>query len=366
MSIFDYGGKEFFKYELLTLQNGAYSHNQYITNYVIDGRITLDFTRNVITGATFKIKDIEDINYLTDLIKPWYCLETNNTTYEFPLGHYMLLAPRKDLDGKVVTRYITGYDLLYALEQDKEITSRSFEVGENVVEKIEDLLQEVGTWVNYQIQASDEVLAEDVSYELGKSKLFIINSLLNMINYYPLWVNGSGVFMGKPWTATPNIIHEFIDNEVSLYEPNVNLTTDYADMYNRVVIITNQLAQDTAPLYKVLTFEDEGLEDHPFSYTSIGRYVTKIFQSEAVSQDYVDLRAKRELLKMLQVEEAVDYPHAFVSSRVNDGIPWQGDSFRFKSEKLDVDSVYKIEKQQIYLAPGVTVNSSIRRVKDVY
>jgi hypothetical protein len=363
MSIFDFGGQEYFKYELLSLNSaGYYQHNRFITDYVIDGRITIDFTRNIISGATFNIKDIDDINYLSDLIKPWYCING----YEFPLGHYMLLSPNKLLDGKTVTRYITGYDLLYALEQDKEVTSITFESGENVIEIIESLLDEVGYWVNYQIQPCDEVLPENVSYELGKSKLFIINSLLNMINYNPLWVNGSGVFMGVPWSESPNIVHEFIDNNLSLYESNVNLSVDYSNMYNRVVVVSSQLTQDTAPLYKDWTMEDEGLSSHPFSYTNINRYVTKIVNSEATSQDYVDLRAKKEIREMLQIEESVNYPHAFVSSRLNDGIPYNGDCFRFKNEKLNLDSIYKIEKQQIYLNIGTTVESTIRRVKDVY
>jgi len=362
-TIFDNGGQEYFKYELLTLQNGVYEHSDWISNYVETGNINIDFTRNIISGSHFTIKHLEDINYLTDLIKPWYCFVTNGTTYEIPLGHYMLLSPDKFTNGNIVSRSIDGYDLLKALDQDKTTTSQSFASGSNVVDEIESLLDSVGSWVKYKIEPNTETLSTDVSYVVGKSKLFIINSLLHMINYYPLWINGNGIFKGIPWNPTPNIVHEFIDDETSLYEEDVSLNIDYSTIYNRVIIINNQLEENTTPLYKDWSMEDEGLQNHEFSYTNIGRYVTKIFQSEATTQSYVDLRARRELRKMLEIEEAINYKHAFVTSRLDDGIPWQGDAYRFKNTDLDIDYTYKIVRQNYNLTPGVTVNSNIKRVK---
>jgi len=358
---------EKFEFELLALKNERYENDGWVTDYVIknSGNINIDFTRDVIGTFNCNIRNNTDINYLSDLIRPWYVL---NDTYRFPLGTYMLSSPKKKSDSKLVTRPIQGYDLLLALEQDKMINSYTIEAGTNVITAIETLLYIVGAnlWVNADITPSDEILATDVSYELGKSKLFIINSLLNMINYYPLWADGKGVFRSIPWTNESNVTYSFIDDNLSIYTPNIDLTLDYTNMYNRVVIINNQLVQDTQPLYKVWTFEDENLESHPLSYSSLGRYITKIFQSEAVSQDYVDLRARRELLKMLEIEESVKYNHAFISSRENDGLPWQGDCYRFKNSLLDVDSIYKIEAFTYNLKVGNLVNTQIKRIRSTY
>lgn len=361
-TIFDNGGQEYFKYELLTLQDGTYKHSRYISDYVEGGSIDIDFDRSVISGANFSLKDIPDIDYLSDLIKPIYCLVTGGTTYEIPLGHYMLLSPSKLLDGKEITREIEGFDLLKALDQNKTLVSQSFVAGTNVVTSIESLLYGIGTWTKYQIEPSTQVLSEDISYELGRSTLFIINSMLNMINYYPIWCTGNGVYKSIPWSDVPNVAHEFLDNSVSLYEENVGLFVDYSDIYNKVVVITNQLEEDTAPLYKVLAMEDDGLSTHPFSYTSIGRHIVKIFNSEAVSQTYVDLRAKRELHKMLEIEESIRYRHAFVTPRLSDGIPWQGDAYRFKNTDLDIDKTYKILNQNYVLKTGLIINSNIKGV----
>jgi hypothetical protein len=355
---------ETFEYELLSLDSsGIYKSVGFISNYVDTGSINIDFSRSVIGTCKFNIRNNTDINYISDLIRPWYII---NDTYRYPLGTYMLNVPDKKANGLLVTRDIQGFDLLYALEQDKTIVSYNLTAGDNVVEAIEILLNSVGDWVKYNITASTEVLPENISYELGKSKLFIINSLLNMINYYPLWCNGKGEFMGIPWESTLNTTKEFIDNELSIYEPDISINMDYATIYNRVIIICNQLAANTAPLYKSWAFEDEGLSTHPFSYTSINRYVTKIFQSEAVSQSYVDLRARRELLKMLELEESINYNHEFVSNRLDDGLPWQGDAYRFKNTLLEIDSIYKIESQSFNLKVGESVQSKIKRIRSSY
>ena len=356
---------ETFKYQRLTLQSGKYKHYDYLENEVEAGSIKLDFTKDIIGSANFKMLNNENINYLSDLIRPWYCVNYEGVDYEFPLGTYMLISPEKESDGMAVTRNIQGYDLLYALEQDKTTTSSFFEKGDNVTDAIKDILDNIGTWVNYSIPDSDEVLGEDMSYEIGRSKLFIINSLLNTINYYPLWATGNGVYKSVPWSDSQNSIWTFEDNENSLYQSGIKLNLDYSQMYNKVVVVAGQLTADTEPLVSELTFEDEGLDDHPLSYTSLGRYIVKKFDSEAVSQDYVDARARRELLKMLEIEEAIEYTHAFVTGRFTDGLPYQGDCFAFKNTLLDVDEIYKIESQDFNIKVGSMVKSVIRRVTSV-
>jgi hypothetical protein len=354
---------EYYEYEKLSLSDGEYNHAGYLQNLVRPGGdISINFDRKIIGTCNLTVNDNADLNYLSDLIRVWYCIVYKETTYKFPLGTYMLLSPTRSSDGKVIERPIYGYDLTYALQQDKITTSITYSAGTNVVSTIESILDSVGSWVIYNIPASSETLAEDASYELGKSKLFIVNSLLNKINYYPIWASGRGVFRSMPWSEIPNIIWTFNDDSKSLYASGILQRKDYADIYNKVVIIARQLTQDTEPLYKELTFEDIDLEDIDFSYSNISRYITKVFNSEATSQSYVDSRAERELRKMTEIEESINYKHALVFGRFNDGLPFNGDCFKFKNELLDLDYTYKIESIKITLSTGKLVNSMIRRV----
>lgn len=360
--VFKNGRLENFKYEHLVLSNGVYKHNQWITNQIESGKIDLNFNRDVISTLNLKMKNTDDIDFLSDLIRPYYVITYDGVNYDIPLGTYFLYSPDINSDGKYVNRDIVGYDMLLALEQDKTTTSTYFEAGDTVTDEIKTLLDGIGSWVKYSIPDSDEVLAEDMSYEIGRSKLFIINSLLNTINYYPLWSSGNGIYKSLPWNETTPSTWTFIDNNESLYQSGIKVVKDYTNIFNKVIVVAQQLTADTAPLVSTKTMEDVGLSDSPYSYTNIGRYITKKFDSEATSQDYVDLRAERELYNILEVEESINYKHAFITGRFEDGLPYQGDSYNFKNTLLNVDSKYKIESMSYDLKVGSMVNSVIRRV----
>lgn len=356
---------EYYKYEKLSLSSGEYVHNGFIENEVKPGgNISINFDRNIIGTINLTINDNATINYLSDLIRPWYYTEYEGLTYKFPLGTFLLLSPNRHSDGKSIERPVHGFDLLYALEQDKINNSVSYDAGDNVIDTVKAILDSVGSWVTYNIPDSSETLAEDISYELGKSKLFVINSLLHKINYYSIWCSGLGVFRSIPWSEIPNKIWTFEDNNESLYAKGTLQKIDYANIFNKVIIIARQLTQDTEPLYKELTFEDIDMDDFELSYTSIGRYITKVFQSEATSQSYVDLRAERELRKMTEIEESINYRHALIFGRFGDGLPYNGDSFKFINDLLGVEYEYKIESMKIILKTGKLVNTNIRRVID--
>ena len=362
--IFDNSRNEYFEYEKLSLDdNGEYVHSEYLDEKVHPGGdININFDRDIIGSINLNLVDNSGMNFISDLIRPWYCVNYNDEIYKFPLGTYFLFSPKKQSDGNFVECPAYGYDMLYALEQDKINASVTYDAGDTVTDIIYDILDNVGSWVKYNIPESTETLAEDASYEIGRSKLFVINSLLNKINYYPLWSSGLGVYCSIPWSDVYNVNWDFIDNENNLYVPGVLNGLNYMTVCNKVIIIARQLTADTEPLYKVLTFEDIDLEDHPISYTSIGRYITKVFYSEATSQSYVDLRAERELRKMLEIEKSVTFKHAFVSGRFGDGIPHQGDCYYFENELLEIGHYYKIENMKMFLDTGKLVNSTIRRV----
>lgn len=358
---------ESFEYELLSLSNGQYIHNGFITNDILSCNVNIDFTRDIISDVTIEAKNNTDINFLSDLIRPWYIVTSEGVNYKFPLGTYLLSSPKIQSDGNLITRSINGYDLILALEQDKTTTSISYAIGTNVIDTIKSVLASVGTFVKYDISnvASNEVLNEVMTYEMGKSKLFIVNSLLNAINYYPIWCDGMGTFKAIPWNDKLNTVWDFIDNDSSLYESGITQGIDYSTMFNRVIIKSSQLEANNEPIVADLTFEDINLTDYPLSYTNIGRYITKILDSEAVTQAYADLRATRELFKMLELEESIDYNHMFVSNNFIDGLPSQGDAFRFKNTLLNVDNVYKIVSQRWTLKVGNCISSTIRRFSNV-
>lgn len=355
-----YGNRvEKYEYELLTLQAGRYESAGLLDN-VSSARISMDFAREVVCNATFYLKETGEINYLTDRIRPYYCMGGKR----WPLGTYLLTTPEKIADDKLVRREVWAYDPLLALMDDKVDASYTLDKGAHVINAVQDLIRSVGSWAVHNIEESGATLREPMAWEIGTPKLEIINRLLETINYYPLWCDGKGVFRGIPWRAAPLVTWEFLDNEQGLYEPEVRAGIDYSEVYNKVIIVADQLSEEP-PLVAVRTLEDIGLQDHPFSYTNLGRYITLLLNSESVDQEYVNRRAERVLRERLATGETIRYNHAFVSSRNEpgheDGLPWRGDGYRFRNTLLGLEAVYSIEAQELNLKAGELVSSTIRR-----
>lgn len=354
---------EFYKYELLTLQDGFYKHQRYVDDYVETGKIDVDFSRDIISNLSMELSDEAEINYFADIIRPWYCLISQGITYEYALGTYMFSIPNKSSDGVLVNRSITGFDMLLALDQDKLDASMTISSGAVVTDEIESLLDTVGSWVQYKIEPSSSVLNKDMVFVIGDTKLSVINQLLEAINYNPLFCTGKGVYRAIPWSNVPNITWTFEDNFQSLYESGVDVETDYSEVYNKVIMVADSLEEDAEAITSIKTMEDFGLDTHPLSFTSIGRYIEETFKVEATSQANLDAMAEKEIYNMLQVEESIKYKHAFVSSRPDNGLPWYGDCYKFKNALLGADSVYKIDKMSMDLIVGSSVNSIIKQFK---
>ena len=80
-----YGNRvEKYEYELLTLQAGRYESAGLLDN-VSSARISMDFAREVVCNATFSFERTGEINYLTDRIRPYYCMGGKR----WPLGTYL-------------------------------------------------------------------------------------------------------------------------------------------------------------------------------------------------------------------------------------------------------------------------------------
>jgi hypothetical protein len=347
------------EYELLKLNAGIYK-----TAGLLDlvkrnsGVVSMDFTRDVIGDLKLDLIDDSSIDYITDLIRPWFIINGNR----YPMGTYFLNKPVDSVTDRATSHSVEGTDILEALEQDKIDSSYVAYKGDNVITLVKALIASVGSWVRYEIQDNAATLSEDMSYEIGRSKLFIINGLLNTINYYPLWSNGYGVLKTIAWKEDPQITWTFKDDEYSLYMGDFKRTKNYIDIYNKVILVANQAEADTEPLISVKTMEDVGLSAHPLSYTNISRYRTRKFDSEASTQSYLDLRAKRELYKMLEVQEDIEFKHAFVTRRA-DGLPNQGDAYAFYNKANQ--GVYLLKKQVFNLKAGGLVNTTMQQIREV-
>jgi len=356
---------ESFEYELLTYNEDRTEliHKENLENYVKQCDLNINFENTISSTLNVLLDENDfDIDYFNDFIKPKYIM--NN--YTFPLGIYTITAPSKTNDYTFTETNIDGYSILKILDDDKITESITIEEGENVIDTVISYIESCGDWLKHNIESNDEVLSEDLTYEVGKSKLYVINGLLNTINYYNLYCDGNGVFKSSSSDIESNTSYTFKDDNESLYDNTVKLTKDYSNIFNQAIVISNETSEDTEPIYSAKTYEDLGIENSvPFSITNIGRTIPMIFNSETVTQDYADARSERELLNILEIDEQIEYKHAFVSPRENDGLPYDGDCFKFIHSKLNLNANYRFIYSSWTLNVGNLWNTTIRRVTNV-
>jgi hypothetical protein len=347
--------KETFYYELL-------KYDEEIEDYkVVDllknvsyASINHDFDRNVIGQLDLQItsQDMIDFEYLKDMIRPWIII---NDEYYYCLGTYYLNSNNNSFGDGFINKNITCFDRLITLNDDKLEFSYVAEKDDNIIDLVKNLIETMGNGFNYNIPNSDANLTENLNYEIGRSKLFIINSLLNMANYKQLYCNAFGVFCSEEWNIDYNILFNFKNDFLGLYLPEFNYNINFSDIYNKVVININTALEGEENLISILTMEDLEMENHPFSYTNIGRYITKYIESEAVTQEYIDLRAKREMYKMLEIENSINFKHPFV------GLPIYGDGFIFENDKIEnIDNRCLINNFTYNLKAGSMYNTYMK------
>lgn len=175
-----------FEYELLD-RNNVFKKN---LNNIESCSISYKFLSQLKSSASIVMRDDNKIDYLNDRIKVYITLDGIKS----PLGVFLLCTPSRDIKDTKITRNITCYSLLQALLDDKIESRLTLPVGTNVINEVK---RQIGG--NYNIADSTQSLLSERVYEVGVSKLEIINDLLDVINYNSLRVNMDGMYITEPY-----------------------------------------------------------------------------------------------------------------------------------------------------------------------
>lgn len=211
-----------FQYELLD-KNNVFKRR---LNNIESCSISYKFLSQLKSSATITMTDDASIDYLNDRIKVYITINGTQT----PLGVFLMSTPSRDIDDTKTTRSITCYSLLQALLDDKIEARLTLPIGTNVVNEVK---RQIGG--NYSIDDSIQTLLSERTYEIGTSKLEIINDLLSIINYNSLRVDVNGVYVTEPYVlptdrevdkvyeeGTDSIILAEMTDELDLFSvPNV-------------------------------------------------------------------------------------------------------------------------------------------------
>lgn len=236
-------------------------------------------------SATFTTKSRKDIDYLNDRIKIFCIIDG----IRHPLGEYLISSGKRSVQSGVVYRECTCYSKLLILQDDRTKNTYSVNIGTNVIVEVKRLL---GT-LPFILEDSPLTLQSSKEWEIGTSKLQIINDLLDIINWNSLRVDANGVFTTEPYTLPINRQIDFVlkDDEHSIIYPEQEEELHAFSVPNVVILRTNN-SDITPPLSSV--YENHNA-DSPTSIESRGREIVYFEDVQDVPNQAIlnDLARKR-------------------------------------------------------------------------
>lgn len=296
------GRKVSFKYELLD-KNDVFKKNlDTITRCIV----RYSSLSQLKVSAEISMREDREVNYQTDRIRPICIISKGNQSMEFPLGIFLISSPSRDIKNTLITRDMQLYSKLYLYSEDS-IDSRLYvPKGTNVVAEIKRLLN------THKVNIPDSayVSSGNREWEIGTSKLEIINDLLDTVNYTSLRVTTDGYFIAEPYVLPTEreVEIEYVDDITSVLSPNMVERLDLFNIPNKFIGYTNN--PDTDPLRSVYT------NNNPNSITSTvytGRTKTEVIEVlDTVSQSVLDEMVMRKAYNASQVYSHVDFETAIM------------------------------------------------------
>lgn len=246
--------------------------------------ITSDSTASIHRTCTLTLDSNNPVVYGTDFVQPWMDLTNPDTgaTARFYLGVYTLATPSFDNSKLPSALSVTGYDLLYYLN---DVIGDSIQIpaGSDPIVQATNLI--LAAFPGAQIQAIDTTttLTSALTFPFDSSNnstsyLEVINTLLAAVGYQPVWVDWNGTFQLVPYVTPTNTNAEWTfdltaeDNIVA--EPRTS-TQDLFSVPNYWIFIMENLT--AAPVEGTTQFSYiDASPNNPASLPNRGRIKRKI------------------------------------------------------------------------------------------
>lgn len=342
-----------FRYELQA--GGARVRDLNVTG----GSVSLDRSDSIQRGADLVIYD-SGIDWLKNTIKIFMGLRVSGKWIEWPLGVFIPSTPKKVTDsvrtvkqygssvedfsffdapweeiksmawreidtGRVQRRILLKeglaetahfevecYDRTVILAEDA-FTDRYFvAAGTKYLEAVQGILVSCGI---ERVIVTREVSTEipvDREWDVGVSKLEIINMLLEEINYNPIYCDADGNMILSPYTepTAAAVSYWYAADELSVISPNLSVTQDFYIVPN--VFIATSSNPDLKRDFRAVYINDNPAS--PLSTVQRGRtIVSDVFALDAVaSQEELDAFVRKKAFEAIQIYEEIEFTTALM------------------------------------------------------
>ena len=247
-------------------------------------------------------------------------------------------------------------DRATVLDQDEIDSTYTVDSSTGILAAVATVISSAGESITVDADVTD-TLSSAMVWDVGTTKLQIVNDLLHALNYDSLWVDGVGKFRAAPYLLPSdrsetygllNIPRELVDGKKSIYGKAWTRDRDLFNVPNKVTAV--QFASgDVAALTGTYTNTDP---DSPFSYPSRGnRWKTKTLEGvetpagtdfEVIA--FLEAVARRSLIASSSVQATVQVKCLPIPVRV-------GDVLRFANVPAGIDARHVVTSIQLDASP---------------
>lgn len=275
--------------------------------------------------------------------------------HEYPLGVFIPSTPRRNY-GDGIEYTVEAYDLTTILVEDCVIDRYFIAKGTNYIAAIEALMVSAGI-VNVMSESTTAILPTDREFEIGTSKIEIINTLLEEINYNQVWVNSDGTFVLSKYRKpdAQNITITYRDDEMSVLGNPADTILDFYDVSNIFIAVVSN-PELPAPLRSVY------INDNPVSALSTVRrgrnIVSQVYKPDVIeNQPTLDDYIANIAFEKSQVYEEVNFETALMPFHENRDV--------LELRHPDFSGVYLETAWTMELSAGGTMRHTVKKVMSI-
>jgi len=298
---------------------------------VLTGVVSMTSLAQIKGQCIINITEDDEIDFLNDRVQPFMIFKSESlgllpsemlypslslypsgvgqTVYN--LGIYLLSSPIFKTTMGVKTATVTCNSKLEILINDRIKERQSFPKDSKYTDNIKDVIRSAGI-EKINISASSSTLDRDIEYDIGTTKLEIVNDLLDKINFNSAYTDNEGFVVSSPYVRPSNrsVDIEYADDETSvIFDDGFTEEEDASKTPNRWIGIASN--PETLPLTSIYENTDV---NSPTSIQSRGRVIAAepLEYTDVASQDVLDEKVKRAAEEDLNIYGNVEFNTALM------------------------------------------------------
>lgn len=267
-----------------------------ITDLVEDAKVSANDANRIPMTLTASLRNPDAVRPFTEYLAPFLKVIYNDgTVIDSQVGLYQVLPPPVQHRRTYSTATLSCADLTWVVDNDAFEGTYSVPADTEYVAAVVAILRSCGL-TRISIPGSNKRLPSARSWRHGTSMLTIVNELLHDVSYYPLWIDGTGQAVSRPYldltkAASVATFRSGTDSTVV----DVSEQPDLTNLAN--VVIIEKDSSDTGDTVPIVAIRENTSPTSPTSIPSLGglRIVRKISDSTLVDQAAANALAMRTL-----------------------------------------------------------------------